>query len=538
LCSQPILEIFDPNLPINIHTDASLEGIGAVLKQTQPNGKDKPVAYFSKKLNQVQKKKKAIYLECLAIKEAIKYWQYWLIGRSFIVYSDHKPLENLNIKSRTDDELGDLTYYLSQYDFKIKYAPGRTNLEADCLSRNPVLSENEDIDERLTIVNMIELDEIVNDQKSNEFIKNNTSRYILRNHIYYRIFKKNKKIILSEDFSKNLIERVHNNFCHLGVKQMQKKISALYTAKNLSKNIEKFCKNCEICIKNKSRVQNKYGLMSQLGPATKPLEIVSIDTIGGFGSSRSTKRYLHLLVDHFTRYAYIITSKTQSANDFIKLIKKVPDFDRIGIILSDQYPGINSTEFKTFLNEKSIPIIFTAVNAPFSNGLNERLNQTIVNKIRCRMNEKCNKKTWTSIAHDCIDKYNNTEHTVTSFAPKYLMEAKNVSLLPNELLREKTKIEWIRDRKIALQKSMKSHSYNKEIYDKKRKPFDFDIGDMVYIENGNKLNRKKLDQLRIGPFEILEKISKSIFKINIGHKKAESNLFHISKLLPTSVTIA
>lgn len=58
LCSQPILEIFDQNLPINIHTDASLEGIGAVLKQTQPNGKDKPVAYFSKKLNQVQKKKK------------------------------------------------------------------------------------------------------------------------------------------------------------------------------------------------------------------------------------------------------------------------------------------------------------------------------------------------------------------------------------------------------------------------------------------------------------------------------------------------
>ncbi|CAB3246929.1 unnamed protein product [Arctia plantaginis] len=121
LCSQPILEIFDQNLPIKIHTDASLEGIGAVLKQTQRNGVDKPVAYFSKKLNQAQKKKKAIYIECLAIKEAIRYWQYWLIGKTFTVYSDHKPLENLNIKSRTDDELGDLTYYLSQYDFVIKY---------------------------------------------------------------------------------------------------------------------------------------------------------------------------------------------------------------------------------------------------------------------------------------------------------------------------------------------------------------------------------------------------------------------------------
>lgn len=58
LCSQPILEIFDQNLPINIYTDASLEGIGAILKQIQPNGKEKPVAYFSKKLNEAQKKKK------------------------------------------------------------------------------------------------------------------------------------------------------------------------------------------------------------------------------------------------------------------------------------------------------------------------------------------------------------------------------------------------------------------------------------------------------------------------------------------------
>ncbi|CAB0043232.1 unnamed protein product [Trichogramma brassicae] len=38
-------------------------------------------------------------------REAIKYWQFWLIGRRFEVYSDHKPLENLNIKARTDEEL-------------------------------------------------------------------------------------------------------------------------------------------------------------------------------------------------------------------------------------------------------------------------------------------------------------------------------------------------------------------------------------------------------------------------------------------------
>lgn len=83
------------------------------MKQPQIDGEENPIAYFSKKLNDAQKRKKAIYLECLAIKEAIKYWQYRLIGKKFTVFSDHKPLERMNIRSRTDEELGDLTYYLS-----------------------------------------------------------------------------------------------------------------------------------------------------------------------------------------------------------------------------------------------------------------------------------------------------------------------------------------------------------------------------------------------------------------------------------------
>lgn len=55
---------------------------------------------------------------------------------------------------------------------------------------------------------------------------------------------------------------------------------------------------------------------------------------------------------------------------------------------------------------------------------------------------------------------------------------------------------------------------------------------MVFVENGNRLNRKKMDELRIGPYEIIEKLSNSIYKINTGHKKSESNLFHITKLVP------
>jgi len=341
-------------------------------------------------------------------------------------------LENLNIKNRTDEELGDMTHYLSQYNFKITYNPGKENTETDCLSRNPIYEYYENNEDRLKTVNTISLKDIKNDQAQNISLKDK-KYYIVENNIYYKKNKKKRKqIVLSEKYSITLIKKIHEDFCYIGINQIEAKMKPFYTAPNLSDNIKLICENCEICIKNKTRLNKKFGLMSHLGPAEKPFEIMSLDTIGGFGGQRSTKRYLHLLIDHFTRFAYILCSKNQLTQDFIKLIEKVPKENTIGILLSDQYPAINSKEFKNYLKEKNIDLIFTTVDAPFSNGLNERLNQTLVNRIRCMLNNG-KKKAWSKVAEECVKAYNKTVHTVTGFFPVYLMNGEPTDLLLLEL---------------------------------------------------------------------------------------------------------
>jgi len=71
----------------------------------------------------------------------------------------------------------------------------------------------------------------------------------------------------------------------------------------------------------------------------------------------------------------------------------------------------------------------------------------------------------------------------------------------------------------------------KKIFDKNRKYHEFNMGDLVYVENSQKLNRKKLDELRIGPFKIIEAVSNSIFRVQTDREKSNS-LFHVTKLIP------
>lgn len=186
--------------------------------------------------------------------------------------------------------------------------------------------------------------------------------------------------------------------------------------------IQQFCSTCEVCIKNKSRRKKRIGLMSKLVTAPTPYEIMSIDTVGGFSGNISAKRYLHILADHFSSYTFISTSKDQSAKEFIKLIDSVANKHQIKIILADQYSGINSKEVKDYnMQTRNIILIFTAVDCPESNGLNERLNQTLINKIRCRINSKNKKRAWSKIAEECVEEYNKAIiHSVTKYSPSFI----------------------------------------------------------------------------------------------------------------------
>ena len=74
-----------------LSTDASDTALGAVLEQKI--GKDwQPLSFFSKKLNKAELKYATFDRELLGIHSAIRHFRYYLEGRKFTVYTDHKPI--------------------------------------------------------------------------------------------------------------------------------------------------------------------------------------------------------------------------------------------------------------------------------------------------------------------------------------------------------------------------------------------------------------------------------------------------------------
>ena len=96
LSSSPILLSPDFERPFVVQTDASDCGVAAVLSQLDGKDDEHPVAFFSRKLLPREQRYSTIEKECLAIKLGIQAFRFYLLGRPFVVQTDHRSLEWLH----------------------------------------------------------------------------------------------------------------------------------------------------------------------------------------------------------------------------------------------------------------------------------------------------------------------------------------------------------------------------------------------------------------------------------------------------------
>ena len=82
--------MYDPELPVQVKSDASGTAVEAVLEQ-QHGDVWHPVEYFSKRLNDTEFRYSTTEYEILGCILAMEHWHAYLVGRAFDVLTNHVP---------------------------------------------------------------------------------------------------------------------------------------------------------------------------------------------------------------------------------------------------------------------------------------------------------------------------------------------------------------------------------------------------------------------------------------------------------------
>ena len=140
LTSAPVLAYPSPN-PDNLFildTDASDFGIGAVLSQVQ-DGVERVISYASQGLTPGQRNYCATYRELLALVIFAPHFKHFLLGRHFLVRTDHSSLRWLLSFKDAEGLVGRWLAQLANFDYEISHRAGANHGNADAMSRNPLI---------------------------------------------------------------------------------------------------------------------------------------------------------------------------------------------------------------------------------------------------------------------------------------------------------------------------------------------------------------------------------------------------------------
>ena len=114
-----------------VDTDASNQGIGAVLSQVQ-DGNERVIVYYSKSLTKAEQRYCVTRKELLAVVASTKHFHHYLYGRKY-----HGALRWLMNFKNPEGQTARWLECMSTYDFDIQHRPGKQHGNADGLSRKP-----------------------------------------------------------------------------------------------------------------------------------------------------------------------------------------------------------------------------------------------------------------------------------------------------------------------------------------------------------------------------------------------------------------
>ena len=315
IARKTLLNFPDFDKEFHIYTDSSEFQLGSVIMQ-----EDKPLAFYSRKLNKHQKRYTTGEKELLSIVETMKEFQNILLGQKIVIHTDHL---NILYSKMPSPRVVRWRLLLEEYGAKFVHIKGEENVVADALSRHPnsdpdkdddvtgpigkklsyyiarILTVEEDDDIQYNYANLVEEEDIKDAeicaispktiaqfQKKDKYLQDKISKCQANYGIVEledeKLIAHNGKVMVPEALQDRLIDQYHLLLNHPGMTRMEATIRHVFDFRGLREKVEQCCRTCHICQLTKKQ-KKKYGyLPPKEAEEAIPWKHVNVDMVGPY----------------------------------------------------------------------------------------------------------------------------------------------------------------------------------------------------------------------------------------------------------------
>ena len=516
---QDACELYYPDYSLEwiLRTDASELGVGAVLLQKKilDDGSEQlqPIAFVSKKFSDQATRWATIEQEAYGIYYAVKQLAYYLIGKQFIVETDHQNL--VWMEASEVPKIMRWRIYLQSFNFLIRHIAGSKNWLADWLSREFKLTYLSGLFPE------VDMEDYIPEEDCEEYDHLN----FLGNFMDPEA-RDDQKLRQQYVSKEECLKRVHNSRVgHMGGRTTWTRLNKQFPGHRIPyKEVADFVASCPNCIKT------RLGMKEALVPVIRDLKppraysAIGIDAVKITPPGKDGHTHINVVVNLFTKKVFLDKVKGVTALSLANTVWAYWSmFGHTDLIISDQGPDLNSELFEQLVEYMGMRHTFSIADK-HANGC-ERVIGEVVRHLRALVYDQSEYRehkdifedpSWIPTVQYILNSEVSSETGATPFELTFGSEAKMYMKMGKgglpldahaRLTQLNANLENLRKASKAYQTQLKGERASKGVPADKQNMYQ--PGDLVLFDKGAKVH-PKMTHRYLGPFKVIKQYKNDV----------------------------